>query len=151
MGEFTGSSDIVAALGWGLVKPVQVGAERRQKEPRIQIFIGAYICFLSTTSRFGSGLVINRHGLASALEQCDFRLTSMTVQSSFLIRCALCASGDPTSGKAYYIQHVQTGAEFRSGALAELTQWVADQNLRYLSDVVNKASFPNAEAQEDLQ
>jgi hypothetical protein len=128
-----------------------LGLKDATRPPESKYLLGTTSAFLSTTSRLGSGLVINRHGLASALERCDFRLTSMTVQSSFLIRCALCASGDPTSGKAYYIQHVQTGAEFRSGALSELIQWVADQNLRYLSDVVNKPSFPNAEAQEDLQ
>jgi hypothetical protein len=64
----------------------------------------------------------------------------MTVQSSFLIRCSLNASGDLTSGKAYYIQHVQTGAEFRAATLAEVTHWAGDQNLRYLAAMGDTAS-----------
>jgi hypothetical protein len=71
----------------------------------------------------------------------------MTVQSSFLIRCSLNTSGDLTSGKAYYIQHVQTGAEFRAATLAEVTHWAGDQNLRYLAATTDTAS----RAQEDLQ
>ena len=70
----------------------------------------------------------------------------MTVQSSFLIRCTLNATGGPVSGKAYFIQHVQTGQEFRSGTLEEVTQWIADQNLRYLSDWLNTAK-PEEDAQ----
>jgi hypothetical protein len=77
----------------------------------------------------------------------------MTVQSSFLIRCSLNASGDLTSGKAYYIQHVQTGAEFRTSALADVTRWMADQNTRYLSDTIaaggNSTAAPDAK--EDLR
>jgi hypothetical protein len=63
----------------------------------------------------------------------------MTVQSSFLIRCLLNSSGELTSGKSYYIQHVQTGAEFRSATLEDLTRWVAEQNLRYLAGVMEGA------------
>lgn len=73
----------------------------------------------------------------------------MTVQSSFLIRCLLSASGDLASGRAYCIRHIQTGAEFRSGTLTEVTQWVADQNLRYLSDAID-GSDQNAGNEEDL-
>ena len=62
----------------------------------------------------------------------------MTVQSSFLIRCSL---------KAYYIQHVQTGAEFRSATIDELTRWVAEQNLRFRSAMAN----PTPGTEKDLQ
>jgi hypothetical protein len=75
----------------------------------------------------------------------------MTVQSSFLIRCLLSSSGDSTSGKAYYTQHVQTGAEFRAATLAEVTGWLADQNLRYLSEIVRPLSDKDSNAPEDLQ
>ena len=64
----------------------------------------------------------------------------MTVQSSFLIRCSLNPSGDLTTGKAYYIQHVQTGAEFRAATLNEVAHWVAEQNLRFMSDMLNSPS-----------
>lgn len=69
----------------------------------------------------------------------------MTIQSSFLIRCSLPATGEATHGKAYYIQHIQTGAECRSGTLAELTQWMADQNLRYLADMIAQAGVESPE------
>jgi hypothetical protein len=77
----------------------------------------------------------------------------MTVQSSFLIRCSLNASGDLTSGKAYYIQHVKTGAEFRASALADVTHWMADQNTRYLSDMIAAAEDATAapDAKENLR
>jgi hypothetical protein len=79
----------------------------------------------------------------------------MTVQSSFLIRCTLNppgnSAGDPTPARPYYIRHVQTGAEFRSATLAEVTRWVADQNLRYLSDMIAAPPDPNSGAAEDLQ
>jgi hypothetical protein len=71
----------------------------------------------------------------------------MTVQSSFLIRCSLNATGELTSGKAYYIQHVQTGAEFRSATIDELTRWVAEQNLRFRSAMAN----PTPGTEKDLQ
>ena len=74
----------------------------------------------------------------------------MTVQSSFLIRCWLTAAGDPISGKAYSIQHVQTGAEFRSAVLAEITEWMAAQNLRYLSDRFQSGD-PTFRPEEDLR
>jgi hypothetical protein len=73
----------------------------------------------------------------------------MTVQSSFLIRCLLSASADPTSGRAFSVQHIQTGAEFRSATLAEVTQWMADQNLKYLSEAIYGPSNPHASL-EDL-
>ena len=75
----------------------------------------------------------------------------MRVQSSFLIRCTLNSSGDPTPARLYYIRHVQSGAEFRSATLAEVTRWVADQNLRYLSDMIAAPSDPNSAAPEELQ
>jgi len=75
----------------------------------------------------------------------------MTVQSSFLIRCLLSASGDTASGKAYYIRHVQTGAEFRSGKLAEVIPWMEDRNARYLSEMANTLADPNSGRSEDLQ
>jgi hypothetical protein len=71
----------------------------------------------------------------------------MTVQSSFLIRCSLNASGDLTSGKAYYIHHVQSGAEFRACVLDEAARWMADQNIRYLADALAAA----ADTKEDLR
>jgi hypothetical protein len=75
----------------------------------------------------------------------------MTVQSSFLIRCTLNASGDPASRRAYYVRHIQTGAEFRSATLAEVIRWVADQNIQYLSNLINTPFDPNSGAEENLQ
>lgn len=89
-----------------------------------------------------------RHVVASRMEPGDFRIASMTVQSSFLIRCLLGPSGESTPGKTYYIQHVQTAAEFRAATLEEVTQWVAAQNLRYFSDVINAS--PASGVQEDF-
>jgi hypothetical protein len=88
----------------------------------------------------------NRHELASQMERSDFRIASMTVQSSFLIRCLLGPSGESTPGKTYFIQHVQTAAEFR----AAVTQWVAAQNLRYIADAINASSDSDSGVQEDL-
>ena len=64
----------------------------------------------------------------------------MTVQSSFLIRCTLHAPGEPPAGKAFYIQHVQTGAEFRAATLDEVAEWTASQNLAYLTQVLNQSA-----------
>jgi hypothetical protein len=75
----------------------------------------------------------------------------MTVHSSFLLRCNLHSSSDPASGKAYYIQHVQTGAEFRAATLEDVTRWVADQNFRYLADMISAPPDPTSGEQEDLQ
>jgi hypothetical protein len=75
----------------------------------------------------------------------------MTVQSSFLIRCTLNSSGDPAPARPYYIRHVQTGAEFRSATLLEVSHWVADQNLRYLADMISAPPDPNSGEREDLQ
>jgi hypothetical protein len=75
----------------------------------------------------------------------------MTVHSSFLLRCNLNSSSDPAPARPYYIRHVQSGAEFRSATLVEVTRWVADQNLRYLSDLISAPSDPNSGAPEDLQ
>ncbi len=79
----------------------------------------------------------------------------MTVQSSFLIRCTLhlpgqenLRAGDPATGKPFYIQHVQTGAEFRSATLDELTRWAAEQNVRYQATVIGAST--QGVAQEDL-
>jgi len=72
----------------------------------------------------------------------------MTVQSSFLVRCSLSATGDPTPARAYFVQHIQTGAEHRSATLEEVTRWMAEQNLRYLSDAIHPPSDPNV--REDL-
>lgn len=71
----------------------------------------------------------------------------MTIQSSFLIRCTLNTSGELTPGKAYYIRHVQTGAEFRAATLAEVGHWAGDQNLRYLAAMSEAAS----DGQEDVR
>ena len=71
----------------------------------------------------------------------------MTVQSSFLIRCSLQADGDSAVARAYSIQHVQTGAEFRAATLGEVTDWIAAQNLRYLTIAMERSSS----AEEDLQ
>ena len=92
----------------------------------------------------------NRHELASQMERSDFRIASMTVQSSFLIRCLLGPSGESTPGKTYFIQHVQTAAEFRAATLDEVTQWVAAQNLRYIADAINASSDSDSGVQEDL-
>ena len=49
--------------------------------------------------------------------------------------------------KAYHIQHVQSGAEFRSADLAEVTQWMTERNLRYLSQVLDRTSADQEDAQ----
>jgi hypothetical protein len=46
---------------------------------------------------------------------------------------------------------VQTGAEFRCATLAEVTQWMAEQNLRCVSDAIKTPSAPNTGGLEDLQ
>ena len=74
----------------------------------------------------------------------------MTVQSSFLIRCSLGPSGESAPGKTYYIQHVQTAAEFRAATLDEVTQWVAAQNLRYFADAINASSDSVSGVREDF-
>ena len=84
------------------------------------------------------------------MERGDFRIASMTVQSSFLIRCLLGPSGESTPGKTYYIQHVQTAAEFRAATLDEVIQWVAAQNLRYFADTISAASNSDSGVQEDF-
>ena len=66
---------------------------------------------------------------------------------SMLVR--LSAPGESTPGKAYYIQHVQSGAELRAATLDEVTQWVAAQNLRYFSDMINASSDSDSGVQED--
>ncbi len=43
------------------------------------------------------------------------------------------SSEDPSSGKPFCVQHVQTGAEFRAATLAEAMQWMAGQNRDYLA------------------
>jgi len=74
----------------------------------------------------------------------------MTVQSSFLIRCSLGPSGESAPGKTYYIQHVQTAAEFRAATLDEVTQWVTAQNLRYFADAINASSDSVSGVREDF-
>jgi hypothetical protein len=85
------------------------------------------------------------------LERSDFKIASMTVQSSFLIRCLLGPSGESTPGKAYYIQHVQTAAEFRGATLDEVTQWLAAQNLRYFADAIKASPDSDSGVKEDFQ
>ena len=34
----------------------------------------------------------------------------------------------------YYIQHIQTGSEFRSADLTAVTQWMTAQNLDYITN-----------------
>ena len=71
----------------------------------------------------------------------------MLVHSSFLIRCALSRSAENRAGKPFYIQHIQTGVEFRSATLAEISQWIAEQNLRYLTEAIAASS---ASPEEDI-
>lgn len=82
----------------------------------------------------GSDLEGCWHGGESLLERPSGRLVSMTFQSSFLIRCHMASTAEPHPVRAYYIQHVQTGAEFRSADLAEVTQWMTAQNVAYIQD-----------------
>ena len=63
----------------------------------------------------------------------------MTTQSSFLIRCWL----DPEAGgvvKSYTIQHVQSGAEFRSHQIAEILAWMDAENARHLETLNNEGA-----------
>ena len=71
-------------------------------------------------------------GCASPLEWPSGRLVCMTFQSSFLIRCHMATAAEPNPVRAYYIQHIQTGAEFRSADLAEVTSWMTAQNVTYI-------------------
>lgn len=66
----------------------------------------------------------------------------MIVQSSFLIRCALPLAGSTAAGKPFQIQHIQTGAEYRAATLAEIAQWIADQNLQHLTYAINSEPKP---------
>lgn len=94
----------------------------------------------------------DRNLSASWLEPRGVRLAPMTVQSSFLIRCWLNAAGDSSSGKAFYIQHVQTGAEFRSATITDAATWITEQNLRFLAETIgNTPAGADSGAQEDLQ
>lgn len=70
----------------------------------------------------------------------------MTVQSSFLIRCHLNPVEPDHPARSYHIQHIQSGAEFRCGAIAEVNQWIAEQNLSYLHQVL---ATPAAPAEDD--
>ncbi len=47
----------------------------------------------------------------------------------------MAAPGGASPVRAYYIQHIQTGAEFRSAELSEVTQWMTAQNLAYIASV----------------
>ena len=73
---------------------------------------------------------------------------SMTVQSSFLIRCSLASPESPEARKSYWVQHVQTGAEFRAGSLADITQWISNQNLAYLAERLNTSGENSAPSEE---
>jgi hypothetical protein len=81
------------------------------------------------------------------LEPGTFKLGLMTLQSSFLLRCSL---GSTQPGKPYFVKHVQTGTEFRAGTLAEATQWMSEQNERFLAYVTTSLPDPNSAADEDL-
>ena len=75
----------------------------------------------------------------------------MTFQSAFLVRCTLSASPDPDPVRAYYVQHVQSGAEFRSTRLAEVNRWMADWNRQYLVQMLSAPGETAEGGQEDLQ
>jgi hypothetical protein len=47
-------------------------------------------------------------------------------------------AGDPV--RAYFIQHIQSGAEFRAADLSEVNQWMADQNRQYLTTMLSGTS-----------
>ncbi len=83
-----------------------------------------------------------RNRSAKAVEPASGTLVSMTVQSSFLIRCLLTATGETNPGKVniYTIQHVQTGAEFRSATLGEITGWMTEQNMQWMAGSLKAAA-----------
>lgn len=54
--------------------------------------------------------------------------------------------GDPNPVRAYYIQHVQTGAEFRSANLEEVTRWMTTQNLAYIPGAVSSGEEEGAQS-----
>ncbi len=66
-----------------------------------------------------------------------------------MIRCHLSPvnAGQPVRG--YHIQHVQSGAEFRSAALSEINQWMAKQNLSYLTDALNTSTALTPEVDDE--
>lgn len=76
----------------------------------------------------------------------------MTFQSSFFIRCRMSPQPGESPVTSYYLQHVQTGAEFRSTDLAEINNWMTGQNARYVSSILEDTSIqPDRDANEDLQ
>jgi hypothetical protein len=63
----------------------------------------------------------------------------MTFQSSFLIRCRLALSPDSGTITNYYVQHVQTGAEFGSASFSEVMNWITAQNREIAGSTVEDA------------
>jgi hypothetical protein len=75
----------------------------------------------------------------------------MTFQSSFLIRCRLVPLPDGSTSVSYAIQHVQSGAEFRSASLDEINGWMAEQNLRHVKEHLDKPTGENSDAADDIR
>lgn len=71
----------------------------------------------------------------------------MMFHSSFLIRCWVDTSLDPVQVKAYHIQHVQSGDDFRSADLSEINRWMAAENSRFFAGSAGKPS--EAPSRED--
>jgi len=86
------------------------------------------------------------------VEPVAVRLASMTFQSSFFIRCRKTSQAGATPVMSYYIQHVQTSAEFRSTSLSEINAWMTEQNALYFNRIAeNSESETENDAAEDSQ
>jgi hypothetical protein len=59
-------------------------------------------------------------------------------QSSFLIRCRLVLSDDAGPEAHYIIQHIHTGAEYRTTSPEEMTRWMTAQTLNDLDNAKDK-------------
>jgi len=58
---------------------------------------------------------------------------------------------DANPVKSYYIQHVQSGAEFRCADLLEVNQWMTSRNHSYLAEMLAGSAAPDDTIQEDAQ
>ena len=61
------------------------------------------------------------------------------------------SASDSLPVKSYYIQHVQTGGEFRSADLDEVTHWMTSQNVTYLARVLEQSRNSLEGAEENAQ
>lgn len=63
----------------------------------------------------------------------------MTFQSSFLIRCWLQEEAGVVTLKTYQVQHVQSGAEFRSTDWGAVGAWMERENQAWVEKTQREA------------